>query len=126
MKLWSVSPVKERTVRGFGKRLRTIREQRGLTQIELGEAVGVSNRVIAYYEQDEAQPPGAMLVDLADALKVSTDELLGVKPLKEKASPKTARLRKRLQKIEQLPPADQRAILKMVDALHHTRQHNSR
>lgn len=117
MKRWSTCPVKERTVKGFGTRLRTAREQRGLTQAELGAAVGVSNRVIAYYEQDGAQPPGAMLVELARALKVSSDELLGVKPLKEKASPKTVRLLKRLQRIEHLPPADQRAVLKFVDAL---------
>jgi len=71
-------------------------------QAEFGEAVGGSNRVIAYYE-DEAQPPGAMLVDQGDALRVSMDELLGVNPLKEKASPKMAKLFKRLQKIEQHP-----------------------
>ena len=31
--------------------------------------------------------------------------------------PRTARLMKRLQQIEELPAAEQRAILKMVDAL---------
>jgi transcriptional regulator with XRE-family HTH domain len=122
MKLWSASLVKERTVEGFGKRLREIRQRRAMTQAELGEAVGVSNRVIAYYEGDEAQPPGAMLVDLAKTLKVTSDELLGIKPLKEKASPKKARLLKRLEKVDELPPADQRAVLKFVDALVTSRQ----
>jgi transcriptional regulator with XRE-family HTH domain len=87
------------------------------TQAELGTKVGASQRVIAYYESHEAQPPGAMLVDLAKALKVSADELLGLKPMKEKTSPKQARLLKRLQQVEKLPPADQRAVLKFVDAL---------
>ena len=68
--------------------------------------------MIAYYEVQSAQPPGALLVDLARALKVSTDELLGVKPVRETLSPKTARLLKRLRRIEELPPADQRAVLK--------------
>jgi len=66
--------------------------------------VGVSNRGIAYYEPHGTQPPGAKLVGLARALKISSDELLGVKPLREKASPKTVRLLKRLQRIERLPP----------------------
>jgi transcriptional regulator with XRE-family HTH domain len=88
-----------------------------MTQVELGEAVGASNRVIAYYEQEDAQPPGAMLVDLAKALRVSTDELLGLKPMREKRSPRTARLLKRLQKIEELPLTDQRAVLKVLDGL---------
>ena len=117
MKLWSATVVKERTVKGFGTRLRTIRLARGMTQEELGDAVGVSNRVIAYYEADDDQPPGAMLVDLAKTLRVTSDELLGLKTVKTKASPKSARLLKRLQQVERLPAADQRAVLKFVDAL---------
>lgn len=109
--------MKERTIEGFGERLNEIRRSRGMTQAELGKAAGVSNRVIAYYEQDGAQPPGAMLVDIAKALRVSTDQLLGLKPAKEKTSPRTARLLKRLQKIQDLPPADQRTVLKILDSL---------
>lgn len=109
--------MKERTLEGFGERLAEIRQGRAMTQLELAEAVGVSRRVIAYYEHQDAQPPGAMLVDLAKALRVSTDQLLGLKTPKEKKSPKTARLLKRLQKIEQLPPTEQRVVLKMVDGL---------
>jgi transcriptional regulator with XRE-family HTH domain len=80
-----------------------------MTQTELGDAAGVSQRVVAYYESESAQPPGSLLVDFAKALKVSTDELLGVKPIAEKLPPKTARLLKRLRRIEELPAADQRA-----------------
>jgi len=117
-------PMKERTLEGFGDRLAQIRQTRALTQAELADAVGVSRRVIAYYEHEDAQPPGAMLVDLAKALRVSTDQLLGLKTPKEKRSPRTARLLKRLQKVEQLPPTDQRVVLKLVDGLleRHSRQ----
>lgn len=109
--------MKERTLKGFGPRLAEIRKSKGFTQAELAEAVGVSKRVITYYEQDDAQPPGAMLVDLAKKLKVTSDELLGLKPPKAKTSPRTARLMKRLQKIEDLPPTEQRVVLKLVDGL---------
>ncbi len=54
-----------------------MRQGRGPTQAELGRAVGVLQRVIAYYERAEAQPPGAMLGELAQALRVSLEELLG-------------------------------------------------
>ena len=116
-------PMKERTLEGFGERLAEIRQTRAMTQAELASAVGVSRRVIAYYEHQDAQPPGAMLVDLAKALRVSTDQLLGLKTPKEKASPRTARLLKRLQKVAQLPATDQRVILKMLDSMvdRHTR-----
>ena len=121
----SAPPMKERTLHGFGARLAQLRQAKGLTQAELGAAAGVSNRVIAYYEGDGAQPPGAMLVDLARALKVSTDELLGLAPITEKTSPKTARLLKRLRRVEELPPADQRAVLKLVDAMLETRRRST-
>lgn len=116
-----LAPMKQRTVDGFGARLATLRQAKGLTQTELGEAVGVSQRVIAYYEGDDAQPPGAMLADLARTLAVSADELLGLEPLTERQPAKTARLLKRLRKVADLPPADQKAVLKLVEALHETR-----
>jgi transcriptional regulator with XRE-family HTH domain len=114
--------MKTKTRDQFGPRLAALRESRGMTQTELGDAAGVSQRMIAYYEMADAQPPGSLLVTLARALKVSADELLGLKPVTEKTSPKTARLLKRLRRIEELPAADQRAVLKLVDALLETRR----
>jgi len=113
--------MKERTLEGFGERLAAFRQSRAMTQTQLGDAVGVSQRVIAYYETNGAQPPGALLAELARVLEVSADELLGLKPTKQTMSPKKARLRKRLEKIEQLPPSDQRAVLKFVDSLCNSR-----
>ncbi len=81
--------------------------------------------MLAYYERDDAEPPGALLPALAEALQVSTDELLGVKPLGELRNGRAARLLKRLEPVADLPPADQRAVLKLVDALVVTRQRSS-
>ena len=117
--------MKERTLKGFGARLTALRHARGLTQEELGAAVGVSNRMIAYYERHGAQPPGALLVELARVLRCSTDALLGVTAVSDMLAPKTARLLKRLQRIEELPLADQRAVLKLVDAMLDTRRRST-
>lgn len=121
-----IETMKTRTLAGFGKRLAELRQQRGLTQAEIGKAVGVSQRVIAYYETESEQPPGALLADLAKALRVSADVLLGLKAVKDGTSPKTARLLKRLRKVEELPAADQRAVLKLVEALVETRRRTGR
>jgi len=53
--------------------------------------------------------------DLAHALHVTTDELLGVKPLRATPNPQVARLMKRLERLAELPPAEQRAVLKVVE-----------
>ena len=43
-------------VERFRARLAELRQAEGATQLELGATVAVSNRVIAYYEADDAQP----------------------------------------------------------------------
>jgi len=99
-------------------RVEPIRKCRGISYETLGAAVGVSQRVIAYYEADDAQPPGPMLADLARALRVTTDELLGLAPVRDDlASPRTARLLARLRRAADLPAHDQRAVITFVEAL---------
>lgn len=109
--------MKERTLEGFGERLAVIRKSCGLTQAELSEKVGVSRRVIAYYEGEASQPPGPLLLDLARVLRVSVDQLLGRKQIKEPSDPRAARLLNRLRKIESLPTRDRKAILLVLDGL---------
>lgn len=59
-----------------------------------------------------------MLPDLSRALRVTTDELLGLVPVREElATPRTARLLARLQRAADLPAHDQRAFITFVEAL---------
>ena len=80
------------TAKDFGKRLASLRKEQGLTQTQLGERVGVSCKVIAYYEGETHYPPAHLIEPLAKALKVSTDELLGVKLIKQQRDPQHAAL----------------------------------
>ena len=57
---------------------------------------------------------------------MTSDELLGLKPATDKPSPKTARLLKRLRKIEELPAADQRTVLKLLDSFRKSRLRTGR
>jgi transcriptional regulator with XRE-family HTH domain len=61
----------------FGRRLKALREQRGLSQSELGEKAGVKEMIISHFETG-ARPAAsaATLVKLANALDVSIDYLL--------------------------------------------------
>lgn len=62
----------------LGNRLAYIREQRGLTQAELAEIVGLHYQQIWRYENNKTEPDGKIVASIAKALKVSTDYLLGV------------------------------------------------
>ena len=64
----------------FGDRLRQLRKEQGLTQTELGKRVGISQRLVAYYEAQGGSPSPELLVKFADALGISTNTLLGVRP----------------------------------------------
>jgi len=108
---------KPTTIKGFGKRLAELRRSAGLTQKQLGEKVGVSNRVIHYYEGETDYPAAHLVQPLAKALNISVEELLGVKAVKQQRNPQHAALWRRLKKIESLPKRDQKALLHYLDAL---------
>ena len=60
----------------LGKRLRTLRTERKLTQGQLGKAVGVSDVTVGYWERDLNIPGGKSLSKLAAFLGVSESHLL--------------------------------------------------
>jgi len=64
---------------------------------------------------DQLGMKAEMVVRFARALAVSTDELLGVKPARSKAEQPSLKLVRRLNKIQSLPPAQQKALLKTID-----------
>jgi len=77
----------------FGKRLAELRKNAGYTQQELADELGVSRRVIGYYESESQHPPASLLVDLCQVLDISSDELLGLKAIKQKSLPDSRLLR---------------------------------
>lgn len=63
----------------FGKRLKSYRKAKGLTQQVLAEKIGVSDKTVSRWESDGGYPDVPTLVPLARALGVTVDELLGGK-----------------------------------------------
>jgi Predicted transcriptional regulators len=112
-------PAKKPSQNAFGQRLVTLRQARGLTQVQLAKATGMTQRAISYYEIEAEFPPAPALITLANALRVSTDELLGLKPAQASSndSPEKQRLWKRFQKMEALPTKDQRAVIRLINSL---------
>jgi transcriptional regulator with XRE-family HTH domain len=118
-KICLVVPAKKEPHTAFGKRLFSLRKARGLTQVQLAEALGTTQRVISYYETEAELPPSMAIVPLARVLGVSTDELLGLRPAQTNgnSSLQKQRLWKRFQKMEVLPTKDQRAVIRLINSL---------
>lgn len=119
-----VMPRKTRTGSQFGERLSALRKARGLTQVQLAEAINSTQRAISYYENEAGYPPAPVIADLARALNISADELLGLSPAATSArAAATAdvgtqqRVWKKFQQLLTLPEKDQRAVIRLVNSL---------
>ena len=62
----------------LGTRIAALRKEKGLTQEQLAEKVGVSAQAVSKWENDVSCPDITLLPLLADLFGVSVDELLGV------------------------------------------------
>ena len=61
----------------FGENMLNVRKQKGMTQQELGKIIGVDKRVISKYENGQTIPSIKVAVQIATALEVSLDYLVG-------------------------------------------------
>lgn len=67
----------------FGERLRIIRTERGLSQRQIAEALGVSVNSISQYENGKRFPDEKTIVGLCEFFKVSADYLFGLSDLQD-------------------------------------------
>jgi transcriptional regulator with XRE-family HTH domain len=115
-----VMPRKKYGETSFGQRLVSVRKARGLTQVQLARLAGTTQRAISYYENEAGFPPAPAVIQLARALRVTTDELLGVKiPKIDHLNDDTEsrRLWRRFRQMAGLPDRDQRAVIRLINSL---------
>lgn len=99
-------------------RLRELRKQRGMTQQQLADKVGILNVSLSNYERGTQMPDIFTLTKLANALGVSTDTLLGLNdPVDEASSPKTLEARILSAGIDKLPQPQREQALNVVKAM---------
>ena len=62
----------------LGERLKELRKQQGLTQVQVAERLGLSKAVISSYEVASRHPSYDILIKMAAIYGVTTDYLLGL------------------------------------------------
>ncbi len=63
-------------------RIQSLRKQRGMSQEELADAVGVSRQAVSKWESEQATPDLDKVVIMSDIFEVTTDYLLkGIEPV---------------------------------------------
>jgi transcriptional regulator with XRE-family HTH domain len=102
----------------FGDRLFKILRSKKVSQRELGEKIGISNRMISYYETNEMGPPLSVLKCIASALGITVSYLVDESPLKiVEIDDTTPTLKKDIEILKSLSRKDQRSVSNMIAGL---------
>jgi transcriptional regulator with XRE-family HTH domain len=101
----------------IGKRIAQSRTKRGYSQAALAEEMGISRKQVVDYETGRVHLNDEMIIRFAVMLKVSADELLGIKPSRSSDDQSELRFTKRFRDLALLPEDKKRAVLKILDDL---------
>ncbi|MBR5900577.1 MAG: helix-turn-helix transcriptional regulator [Clostridia bacterium] len=58
----------------IGEKIKELRIERGLSQLKLGKAIGVSQKAIDYWERNVNEPKAGYIILLVKTFDVSFDE----------------------------------------------------
>lgn len=105
----------------IAERVARMRREKGITQVEMSDLLGVSQSVVSDYERGALRLHGELIARVAEILAVSADEILGLEAKngagkKEQGAVVNRRLLRRVQQIDNLPKRDQEALLRTIDA----------
>jgi transcriptional regulator with XRE-family HTH domain len=98
-------------------RIAKYRKLHGLTQKQLADKIGITRSLLSRYESGITRLNDDLIVRFALALRISTDELLGLSKNKPglENSP-SIRFVQRMQRIARLSTVNQKAILRTIDS----------
>jgi len=101
----------------FGTLLAHLRAAAGYTQKSFAQEVGISQRMVAYFESENGNPPLPILRKFVKALGVSADQLLGLEKVTARNRPRDTRLQQRFARVEKLPESDKKHVARYLDTI---------
>jgi len=104
---------KERTP--FGQRLHALREQAGLSQQQLADRIGLTQRAYAYWERHPVALRPDQLLSLAQALNVSVDDLVGTNETRKRGAGPTGKMKQLFEAASRLPRSQQQKITALLE-----------
>ena len=100
----------------LGSRIAQLRKEQGITQVQLAEWLNVSQQTVNAYEVGRRRMAVSALPVIAKLLGVSLEELIG-EPLKPSKRGPTPKLQQQMERINQLPKAQQKFVIKMLEGV---------
>jgi transcriptional regulator with XRE-family HTH domain len=107
----------------FKEKFKNLRKEKGLSQVELAEKLGTTQKVVSDYERGRTSPPKERLPLIAKFFGITIDELLDSTNDKNvlNSKIKTIHGKKRTAKVtelyDMLTPEEQRVVLRQIRGL---------
>lgn len=102
----------------LGRRIAEQRKARGITQAQLAEQLGIAQQTMAHYEGGVSRIAVETLTQVAAALGVSVEELIGTSAKRGAGKRGPApKLQQQLERVQALPKAQQLAISRVLDSV---------
>jgi transcriptional regulator with XRE-family HTH domain len=100
-----------------GKQIQLLRKEKGFSQTQLAEKIGISLTQLQRYENKDVQPPADILKKLADLFNTSIDFLVyGNLELKAQQTIKDNELLAQFKAVEEMDSKDKSTIKDIIDA----------
>jgi transcriptional regulator with XRE-family HTH domain len=99
----------------LGSRIAEARQTAGLTQQELADKLGVTQRVIAYWEREAVSIRADQIDALSSALKITADDLLGRKAAKARGAGPASKTRRLFEAVSKMPRHQQDKIVAILE-----------
>jgi transcriptional regulator with XRE-family HTH domain len=100
----------------FGEHIHALREQAGLSQQQLAERLGLTQRAYAYWERNPVALRPEQLTKLAAALGVTMEDLLGDPAEKRRGNGPAGKMRRLFESASALPRSQQQKVIALLDA----------
>lgn len=101
----------------IGQRIRSMRKERGITQVQLSKLTGISQSSISDIEKLTNNPSSVTLRLIAKALQCTVSELLGEDIKKEQEIQVDPLRESIIRDYDQLPPEAQQLVRQYIDLL---------
>lgn len=101
----------------FGRRLTEARQQAGLTQQQVAERLGVTQKLITYWERESVGLKAEQLSAMAQALGTTLDFLIGQEAAPKRRGGPQGRTKQVFDQVSSLPRDQQSRVLDMIETI---------
>lgn len=101
----------------LGARIAERRRAQAITQVQLAEALGVSQQTVTAYESGRRRMPVSSLPFIARFLGTTIEELMGEESSSDKKRGPAPLLQQKIERLTRLPKAKQKIVLEMLDGV---------